>query len=664
MAAPPEAIRAALAEAWQILPRDAASAQQIAETLLADTPDMPASRLLLAAALRRQNQIDAAHAQLAPVMAQQPNAAIPWFEWGMIRAAQGEERDALTALRHATTIEPALTAAWRGLGDVALTIGDGPAAGQAYAHAARAAATDARLAQPGAALCADRLPQAAAMLRAHLAQNTTDLRALHLLAETITRLGQTAEAQTLLEQALAAAPRFADARHSLAVLLYTQRKFGQAAPHLRHLLDLAPYHASLRALLAVCLVETGDYQAALPLYETLLLTAPRQPKLLLQYAHALKTLGREAEAAAAYRACIARAPHWSAGAYLSLADIKTTPFSDTEIAAMQAWLARPGIAREDAAQLHYALGRAHEHRADYANAFAHFAAGARHRRAAITYDAAATTAFVDSAKTLFTPAFFASHKGPGCPSHTPIFIIGMPRAGSTLIEQILASHSQVEGAGELTAIGDIATELRAGRPAAALPGIIATLPPAELTRLGRRYLDDTAQFRRLGRAHVIDKMPDNWLHAGLIHLILPNARIIDIRRAPMAAGMAAFKQYFQPRQTGQDYSYDLTEIGCYMRDYAALMAHIDAALPGRIHALRYENLVTDTEAEIRRLLEYCRLEFQPACLRFWETDRPVQTPSAQQVRQPIFATSLDHWRHYEAELAPLRHAIGALAGAP
>jgi tetratricopeptide (TPR) repeat protein len=673
MGASPDVIRPALAEGWQVLARNPAAAQAIAEALLAEAPvnpaatplrgatPLPAATLLLAAALRRQNRIGAAHARLAPLMAQPPEAAIPWFEWGMLLASRGEDLPAIAALQRATAIEPGLTAAWRGLGDVALTLGDGPRAGNAYAQAARAAASGPRLAQAGAALCANRLPQAEAMLRAHLNQNPTDLRALLLLAETLTRLGGLAQAETLLTHCLTASPGFADARHSLAVLLYTQRKFGQAAPHFAHLLALAPYHPSLRRLLAICLAETGDYDAALPQYEALLQAAPHHPATMLQDAHALKTMGRDADAAAAYRACIALAPHWAAGAYLSLADIKTAPFTGADIAAMQALLNAPAIPPADAAQLHYALGRAQETRGAYDDAFAHFAAGARHRRAAIAYDPDSITAFVESARSVFTPDFFDARKHAGCVSKQPIFIVGMPRAGSTLVEQILASHSQVEGSGELTAIGDIAAALRAGRPLAALPGIIAGLSPDALTALGETYLTQTAQYRRLGRAHVIDKMPDNALHAGLIHLILPQARIIDIRRAPMAAGMAAFKQYFQPRQTGQDYSYDLTEIGRYTRDYIALIAHVAAILPGRIHTLPYESLVTDTEAEIRRLLAQCGLAFEPACLRFWETARPVQTPSAQQVRQPIFTTGLAQWRHYAPHLAPLRQALGDLA---
>ncbi len=240
----------------------------------------------------------------------------------------------------------------------------------------------------------------------------------------------------------------------------------------------------------------------------------------------------------------------------------------------------------------------------------------------------------------------------------PILIVGMPRAGSTLAEQILASHSAVEGTSELEAIGKIVRELLGGGDLASLPDIIARLDTPTLSRLGARYMEQTAQYRLARRPHFIDKMPDNFLHAGLIHLMLPNARIIDVRRGAMAAGWAAYKQFFQARQTGQNYTYDLTEIARYRRDYVDLMAHWQNVLPGSVHLVRYERLVEDTEAEIRALLAFCGLEMEPGCLRFWETARAVQTPSAQQVRQPIFREGLEAWRHYESFLGPLREAEG------
>jgi tetratricopeptide (TPR) repeat protein len=665
-AVPDDPVRVALAQGWRVLPTDPAEARRRAETLLQDQPGLAAATLLLAAALRRGGDVAAAHDRLRVLIERHPPAAIPWFEWGMILAAQGQNDRARKALLRAVELEPGFTAAWRALGDILLIDGDGPAAGAAYAHAARAgAASEPALANPGALLCAGREAQAEAVLRAHLRARPqpgpADLRAMHLLGEAATRTGRLIEAEAVFQECLAIAPAFADATHSLAVLLYVQRRFADARPHFEALLAVAPFQSSLRVLLTVCMVETGDYDAALPHYDELLATWRDQPRLWLLRAHALKTLGREADAAGAYRICIAQAPTWSAGAYLSLADLKTVPFAEAEITAMRAAASHPKTPAADAAQLHYALGRAAEQRRDYAGAFDHIAQGARLRRAGITYDPGTVSAYGQAARAVFTLEFFAARAGGGCPSAAPIFIVGMPRAGSTLVEQILASHPEVEGTSELKEIGAIASDLRAGRALADLPAIVATLDEAARTRLGERYLANTAQFRRLGRPYFIDKMPDNFLHAGLIRLILPHARIVDIRRAPMAAGLAAFQQYFQAQQTGQDYTYDLTEIGRYTRDYMALMAHFDAVLPGHVHRMRYEALVLEPETEIRRLLAYAGLAFDPACLRFWETARPVQTPSAQQVRRPIFRDGLDHWRHYEPWLGPLRAALGPLA---
>ncbi len=655
---PHDQIRPALAAGWAALAQDVHAAQRHADQVLATLPGSADAKLLRAAALRRQAKVAAAHACLAPLMTPPPAAPIPWFEWGMVLAAMGRDDQAVQALRQAVHLAPGFTAAWRALGDALLILGQGPPAGQAYAQAARAGNRDARLAAPAQALCNDRVDAALAMLRGHLVRQPDDARALHLLAEAQTRAGDLAAAEQSLERCLHIAPGLAEARHALAVLFYVQRKFGAAGPQFQHLLDLAPYNASLRMLRAVCLVETGDFAGALAHHETLLAAWRAQPKIWLIYAHGLKTLGREAEAIAAYRTCIDLAPSWAAGAWLSLADIKTYRFADDEILAMHTALRAVAPDSADAAQFHYASARALEQRADWAASFSHYAAGARIRRAAITYDANATTAFVAAARSVFDHAFFTARLHSGCPSAAPILIVGMPRSGSTLVEQILASHSAVEGTGELETIGDIARELRGGRNLASLPETIARLPPATLAQLGARYLDETAQYRRAGTPHFIDKMPDNFLHAGLIHLMLPNARIIDVRRGAMAAGWAAYKQFFQPRQTGQDYTYDLAEIGRYRRDYVALMAHWQAVLPGRVHLLAYERLVENTEAEIRALLEFCALPFEPACLRFWETARAVQTPSAQQVRQPIFRDGLDAWRDYAPWLGALRGALG------
>jgi tetratricopeptide (TPR) repeat protein len=438
---------------------------------------------------------------------------------------------------------------------------------------------------------------------------------------------------------------------------YTQNRWAQAVPHFRQLLRDDPREPNMREFLAWSLARLGDFAAALPILEAMLADYRDRPIIWLQYGHALKTVGRTQDAVAAYRTCIELAPDM-VGAYISLADIKTFRFAEAECAAMRALLSDPEMSPARKAPLHYALGRACEQEGDFAAAFAQFAAGASCQRSVVQYDPSAISDLVERTRAVFTPALLSGRvpQAGANGAMGPIFVVGLPRSGSTLIEHILASHSGVEGTMELTEMAAIAGILARLRDRPGFPGILAELESAELAHLGALYLQNTKGFRKTTRPWFVDKTPGNWIYAGLIHLILPNAKIIDIRRQQMAAGFAAYKHYFAE---GHEFSYDLADIARYYNDYVDLMKHFDAVLPGRVHHVQYESLVADTEAEIRRLLDYCGLSFEPACLRFWETDREVRTPSAEQVRQPIYQDALEHWRHFEPWLAPLKEAGGS-----
>ncbi len=379
-------------------------------------------------------------------------------------------------------------------------------------------------------------------------------------------------------------------------------------------------------------------------------------KALLEKGHALKTHGQIAEAIAAYRGAYKTRPGWGE-AYWSLANLKTYRFTPTEVASMRQALARARLADQDRVHLDFALGKATEDGADFAAAFAHYAAANALHRQSLRYDSQRVHDHVRRSIALFSTAFFAQRRGWGAPTHAPIFIVGLPRAGSTLIEQILASHSQVEGTFELPDLLAIAKRLggrKAGSGATGYPERLQELGRPEIVALGEEYLERTQVHRGLRRRFFTDKTPNNFAHIGLIHLILPQARIIDARRGAAATCVSCYKQHFS---RGQAFTYDLTDMGRYYRDYAALMAHFDAVLPGRVHRVSYESLVSTPEAQIRQLLAFCGLPFEASCLAFHATERPVHTPSSQQVRQPIFTDGVDQWRNFEPWLGPLRAVL-------
>jgi len=431
----------------------------------------------------------------------------------------------------------------------------------------------------------------------------------------------------------------------------------QAIAQLEGLLRDEPQHPGYRNLKAVALCHTGDYEAAIGIYEDLLRAQPGQAQIWLSLGHALKTAGHVERSIAAYRTCIGLDPKFG-DAWWSLANLKTFRFDETQLAHMHATLARGDIAPEQRTCLEFAVAKALEDRAEYAAAFQHYATGNALRLEQIPYSADDTSLLLQHARAAYSADFFRARAGSGHDARDPIFIIGLPRAGSTLVEQILASHSAVEGTMELPDLISITRGLRRAahdKRAGAYHAELARLGSADLRALGEEYLARTRIHRKLGRPFFIDKMPNNFAHVGLIHLILPNAKIVDVRRHPLACCLSGFKQHFA---RGQSFTYGLRNIGRYYRDYVELMDHFDAVLPGRVHRVIYEDLVADTEHEVRRLLEYCGLPFEPGCLRFFENDRPVRTASSEQVRQPIYKAGVDHWQHFEPWLGPLKEALG------
>ena len=585
-----------------------------------------------------------------------PGSAAAYALQGEGLSMGGATDEAEAAFAKAVRLDPGLVDAWRHLASQRLVLGDGAGASQALAGELLASTRNPRLQAAARALLANDIPVAERLLKAHLKEDDADVAALRMLAEVAGRLGRYDDACILLEHALGVAPHFTAARFNLALAHYRQHKPMLAIAQLDQLLDEEPGQPLYVNLKAAALTLVGDLEPAITLFEQVLAARPAQPKIWLSYGHALKTLGRQSDAVAAYRHALELEPGLGE-AWCSLANLKTVRLADGDVSAMQAALAAPGLSTDDRFHLNYALGKALEERGLNAQAFQAYAEGARARRQSLAFTP--VTRRVSRSVEMFTQETFAQRRDMGCPTADPIFILGMPRAGSTLIEQILASHSAIEGTQELPDIQALA-RLHAGLEREDYPAGVLEMDGDALARVGQDYLARTLPQRRLGRAHFIDKMPNNWLHTPFLHLILPRAKIIDARRHPLACCFSNFKQHFA---RGQAFTYDLSELGQYYADYVTLMDHIDTVLPGRVLRVHYEAVVEDLESEVRRIMHYLELPFEPAQLDFHQTQRAVRTASSEQVRQPLFRHGVDQWRNFEPWLDPLKSALGPVLDA-
>ncbi|MEO5706407.1 MAG: sulfotransferase [Alteraurantiacibacter sp.] len=551
---------------------------------------------------------------------------------------------------------PQSAAGWRALGDAWTALSEGGKADAAYARSIRASTQDPELLAAADALVVGELAVAEPILRQRLKRSPTDVAAIRMLAELASRLGRYGDAEKLLRRALELAPSFRPARHNLALVLHRQGRSPEALIEIETLQADDPANGGLANLKAAALGRIGDYGDAIALYEDVLQRQPGQPKVWMSYAHALKTVGRQHDAVDAYRRAIALQPGMGE-VWWSLANLKRVAFTPEDRAAMRNALAGE-LSVEDRFHLEFALGKAEEDAGDFPASFAHYARGNALRREQVRHDPAELDDHVARAAELFTPRFYAARADWGCAAPDPIFVLGMPRAGSTLIEQVLASHPGIEGTMELPDIPHLVSRL-AGRKLrcepSLYPEVLAKLSAAEVAALGEEYLERTRVQRKTAAPLFIDKMPNNWLHVGLIRLILPNAKIIDARRHPLACCFSNFKQHFA---RGQGFSYSQEDMGHYYRRYTDLMAHFDEVAPGTVHRVFYEAVVADLEGEVRRLLDFLGLPFDPACLRYYESDRAVRTASSEQVREPIFRQGLDQWRHFEPWLDPLKAALG------
>jgi tetratricopeptide (TPR) repeat protein len=639
--------------------RQFGEAARAAEALLAGHPESRDLLYMLAVAQRYLDRNSAALATLARLEELHPDYPRLYQERGYCHVAQRSATPAIAAFERAVALNPALPGSWRTLQKLYSMAGRWADADNAAAHVAKLASLPTAIVTARSMFADGEIEGAETMIRRYLLEHGDHVEGMRLLAQIGMKLDVLDDAELLLESVLEQAPDYRPARYDYAQVLLQRHKHRQAREQIRMLREAEPEERAYRITQATLSTELGECEQALHEYRRLLEETPDHAELHLSMAHTLKTLGRQQDAVEAYRRAARERPGYG-DAYWSLANLKTYRFTEEELTAMRAAEAAPRTAPADRFHLCFALGKALEDRGEYAESFSYYERGNALKKAECRY----RPEFIERNTRLqievCTPELFASRRGWGDPSDAPIFIVGLPRAGSTLIEQILASHSRVEGTMELSDIPRLAQSLQGrdntgDRPR--YPGVLAELPAEDFKRFGGRYLADTALYRS-GKPRFIDKMPNNFRHIGLMHLVLPNARIIDARRAPMACCFSNFKQLFA---SGQPFTYSLEDIGRYYRTYVELMTHWDHVLPGKVLRVQHEDLVADLEPQVRRILDFCGLDFEPGCLEFHKTSRRVHTASSEQVRRPINTEGLDQWRHYEPWLGPLQAVLGDLA---
>jgi tetratricopeptide (TPR) repeat protein len=660
MSAKPQArtddIKTAIQHAMGLLAKgEPRLAREQAEEILRHYPDERNSQFVVAAAVRAKGDKAEALQRLEKLVQLAPDFALAQQELGFAHAEAGQVLGAIEALQRAVGIEPKLPASWRLMGELFLVDEDENSAAEAFNQYMLASSVEPDLVRAIKLFRAGKTGQAEQLCRKFLHQNPANVMAIRLLADIAMKVGVYTDAENLLERCLELAPDFSMARLNYAQVLEKREKLDLALVQVEQLLEAEPEKFTLLVLRGAILTKMGDFERALPLYEFLLSRFPARPRISMYYGHALKTIGEQQKAIGAYRQAISLQPSFG-DAWWSLGNLKTFRFDDDDIEAMRVEISKK-CDREDFLNLCFALGKALEGHQQYDESFHYYQLGNNIKEKASGYQADDTEQGVQRLKAVCGKERFSAAEGQGDQSPDPIFIVGLPRSGSTLLEQILASHSQVDGTKELGFILAIVRRLGGKKKKSEVsryPEILTDLSAGQLSDLGQEYIDRSRIYR--GTApFFIDKMPNNFLHVGLIHLILPNAKIIDARRHPMASCFSCYTQHFA---RGQSFTYGLANIGRYYRDYVELMDHWDQVLPGKVLRVQYEDVVADTEAQVRRMLDHCGLPFEAECLQFHETERPVQTASSEQVRLPIYSGALEHWRNYDAHLDELKQSLG------
>jgi tetratricopeptide (TPR) repeat protein len=610
---------------------------------------------LLGAILLKANQIPEAERYLRQAIGLAPSFAKPHEDLGHLLLEKGEPEEAAAILRKATRLDPNLDNAFFNLGKALAMLGEGREADEAFEKSFKLNPERKALALAAEHQKEGRWEQAEQAYNEVLRNNPANVDAMRLLGNVSMQTGRIYKAERLFRRAVANAPDFVLAQVDLGWALKKQNRLEEAIEQFRQAIRLEPSNLQAHHLLGSTLSLAAQTYEAVEAYQRVLEIAPTHAGAMLGLGHVLKTVGRQEEAIAAYRNCIRHKPH-NGETYWSLANLKTYQLTDADIREMESMASGKGemgerVSEDSRIHFLFALAKAYEDRGDFERAWQYYHEGNNCRRILENYDPVRDEVMNDEIVEVFSRDFLSAHTGLGHPSAEPIFVVGLPRSGSTLIEQILASHSQVEGTSELPYAGSVATSLNRNRADGVnYPHAVRELENEHLERLGADYLEFARIHRTEGKPFFIDKMPNNFPTIGFIHLILPNARIIDARRYPLDSCLSCYRQLFA---RGQSFTYDLTEIGEYFIQYQRMMDHWHEVLPGRCLTVQYEDVVTDFETQVRRLLEYCGLPWEDACMRFHETDRPVRTASSEQVRKPVYLDSVNFWRNYADQLGEL-----------
>jgi len=628
-----------------------AEALVAAEALAVTAPQDRDLLYLIAANQRCLNRIHEALETLRRLEQLDPRFSLLYQERGYCYTTLRDAPRAIEAFLRSADINPALEKTWSMLERLFRMTGDARNAAAAAEHISSLKNLQPEVVRAGSLFSDGDLSAAENILQAYLRLSSDDVEALRLLARIQHQRAVLGEAESLLEAALEVKPNYVAARLDYVRVLIDRQKYLRAREETDTLLRLEPGNRDYLSLYAAACVGLGEHESAIARYRELLAASPASADLHVSLGHSLKAVGRKKEATESYQMAAAARPSFG-DAWWSLANLKTYSFSQNEIVQMRAEEAAPGTDPVDRYHLCFALGKALEDRNEFAESWQFYERGNALKRAESRYHPDITETNTLKQVEVCTAQFFGARVGVGEPNFDPIFIVGLPRSGSTLIEQILASHSLVEGTHELSDIQRIVVEIR-GLEDNRYPAALAELAPEEFRRLGERYITDTRAYRQ-GKPFFIDKMPNNFCHIGLIHLMLPNAKIIDVRRDPMACCVSNLRQLFAK---GQEFTYSIEDIARYYRTYLELMRHWDAVLPGRILRVWHEDVVEDLEGNVRRILGFCGLEFEPTCVEFYKTERSVNTASSEQVRRPIFLGGLFQWRNYEPWLGPLKDKL-------